>query len=134
MTPTWSSKGKRQASKLTGLRPEALIVAGGGDGQAAGLGVNALSTESSYLNLGTADVTGKSICLPKNTEASALGAAIAAAVGAGWYVSFREAANAITGIRKKIKPDSDNSKKYQELFPIYRRLCPCLKRATVPKA
>jgi xylulokinase len=79
-----------------------------------------------------ADVTGKIICLPKNTEASALGAAIAAAVGAGWYVSFREAANAMTGIRKKIKPDSDNSKKYQELFPIYRRLYPCLKRTTAP--
>ena len=60
----------------------------------------------------------------------ALGAAIAAAVGAGWYASFREAANAMTGIRKKIKPDSDNNKKYQELFPMYRRLYPCLKSAT----
>lgn len=77
-----------------------------------------------------ADVTGKNICIPKNTEASALGAAIAAAVGAGWYVSFRDAANAMTGIRKKIKPDSDNSKKYQELFQTYRRLYPCLKSAT----
>jgi len=28
-----------------------------------------------------ADITGKDICLPRNTEASALGAAIAAAVG-----------------------------------------------------
>jgi xylulokinase len=77
-----------------------------------------------------ADITGKNICLPKNTEASALGAAIAAAVGSGWYDSFREAANAMTGIRKKIKPDSDKNKIYQQLFPIYERLYPSLKSAT----
>jgi sugar (pentulose or hexulose) kinase len=74
-----------------------------------------------------ADVTGKTICLPQNTEASALGAAIAAAVGAGWHSSFREAADAMTGIRTKVKPDPDNYKKYQEFFPLYRRLYPCLK-------
>lgn len=79
-----------------------------------------------------ADVTGRNICLPKNTEASALGAAIAAAVGAGWYGSFQEAANAMTGIRKQIKPDSNNQRKYQELFPKYCRLYPCLKSATGP--
>jgi sugar (pentulose or hexulose) kinase len=77
-----------------------------------------------------ADITGKNICLPKNTEASALGAAIAAAVGAGWHSSFQEAANAMTGILKKIKPDPNNYRKYQELFPIYKRLYPCLKNAT----
>lgn len=77
-----------------------------------------------------ADVTGKNICLPKTTEASALGAAIAAAVGVGWHPSFRQAAKAMTKICKKIKPDWDNSHGYQELFPIYSRLYPCLKRAT----
>jgi sugar (pentulose or hexulose) kinase len=77
-----------------------------------------------------ADVTGKTICLPKNTEASALGAAIAAAVGAGWYRSFQEAASAMTGIRKQIKPDLNNYRKYQELFPIYKKLYPCLKSVT----
>jgi sugar (pentulose or hexulose) kinase len=76
-----------------------------------------------------ADVTGKNICLPKNTEASALGAAIAAAVGAGRHPSFREAANAMIGMRKKIKPDLYNYRKYQELFPVYRRLYPRLKGA-----
>lgn len=77
-----------------------------------------------------ADVTGKNVCIPRNTEASALGAAIAAAVGARWYPSFRKAANAMTGIRKKIKPDFDNFRRYQELFPVYRRLYPCLKSTT----
>lgn len=46
------------AAQETGL-PEGLpIVAGIGDGQAAGLGVNAVGAEEVYLNLGTAVVTG----------------------------------------------------------------------------
>ncbi len=46
------------AAKQTGLRPGTLVVAGGGDGQAAGLGVNALGGGRAYLNLGTAVVGG----------------------------------------------------------------------------
>ncbi len=80
-----------------------------------------------------ADVTGKNVCLPRNSEASALGAAIAAAVGAGWYPSFQEAADAMTAILKEIKPDLNNRRKYQKLFRIYRRLYPCLKSATDSK-
>jgi sugar (pentulose or hexulose) kinase len=39
-----------------------------------------------------ADISGKNVCLPENTEAPCLGAAICAAIGAGWYRTFREAA------------------------------------------
>lgn len=46
------------AAKVTGLKPGTPVVAGGGDGQAAGLGVNALSARRAYLNLGTAAVSG----------------------------------------------------------------------------
>ena len=48
----------KEASEQTGLSTETLIVAGGGDGQAAGLGANALTSERAYLNLGTAVVAG----------------------------------------------------------------------------
>lgn len=47
-----------QAANSIGLRCGTLVVAGGGDGQAAGLGVNALGGGSAYLNLGTAVVGG----------------------------------------------------------------------------
>jgi len=47
-----------QAAAQTGLLPGTLVVAGGGDGQAAGLGVNALDPSRAYLNLGTAVVSG----------------------------------------------------------------------------
>lgn len=47
-----------EAAASAGLLPGTLVVAGGGDGQAAGLGVNALTPSRAYLNLGTAVVSG----------------------------------------------------------------------------
>jgi xylulokinase len=47
-----------QAAELTSLPAGTPVVAGGGDGQAAGLGVNALTPGRAYLNLGTAVVAG----------------------------------------------------------------------------
>jgi xylulokinase len=46
------------AAALTTLPAGTPVVAGGGDGQAAGLGVNALTPGRAYLNLGTAVVAG----------------------------------------------------------------------------
>ena len=48
----------REAAGATGLIAGTMVVAGGGDGQVAGLGVNALRPERAYLNLGTAVVSG----------------------------------------------------------------------------
>ncbi len=76
------------------------------------------------------DITGREIWLPKNTEASALGAAIAAAVAAGWHPSFRDAANAMAAIRKKIRPDPGNHAKYRKIFALYQKLYPLLKSVT----
>jgi xylulokinase len=75
-----------------------------------------------------ADVTGKIICIPKNTEASALGAGIAAAIGAGWYRTFREAAKEMTEIKKRIAPDEQNRKTYQQLYSGYKELYPALSK------
>jgi len=48
----------REAAEATGLKTGTRVVAGGGDGQSAGLGVNALNPGRAYLNLGTAVVSG----------------------------------------------------------------------------
>ncbi|MCX6144745.1 MAG: FGGY family carbohydrate kinase [Ignavibacteriales bacterium] len=74
-----------------------------------------------------ADVTGRNICLPENTEASALGAAIAAAVGMGWCWTFKEAARKMTGVRKTIRPEKKNQREYQRLYFEYKRIYPRLK-------
>jgi sugar (pentulose or hexulose) kinase len=46
------------AAEATGLKAGTLVVAGGGDGQAGGLGVGTLTAGRAYLNLGTASVSG----------------------------------------------------------------------------
>jgi sugar (pentulose or hexulose) kinase len=48
----------KEAATATGLKYGTKVIAGGGDGQSAGLGVNALIPERAYLNLGTAVVSG----------------------------------------------------------------------------
>jgi len=74
-----------------------------------------------------ADVTGKRICIPHTNEASALGAAIAAAVGAGWHKSFARAAQAMTGIKRTFEPDDAKLQCYQQQFRAYRRIYPQIK-------
>ena len=76
-----------------------------------------------------ADVTGKVVCIPHNTEASALGAGIAASVGAGWYRTFKEAANEMVKMKKHIHPDSENHKKYKKLSTFYKKIYPVLQKA-----
>jgi sugar (pentulose or hexulose) kinase len=78
-----------------------------------------------------ADVTGRRICIPETTEASALGAAIAAAVGSSWYRTFREAARKMTRIKKENKPDLRNHREYKQLFARYERLYPALKQEVI---
>jgi sugar (pentulose or hexulose) kinase len=73
-----------------------------------------------------ADITGRNICIPENTEASGLGAAIAAVVGIGWYRSFKEAAHAMTGVRKTIRSEKKNQGKYQQLYLEYKQIYPSL--------
>jgi sugar (pentulose or hexulose) kinase len=71
-----------------------------------------------------ADITGKNICIPGNTEASALGAGICAAVGAGWYRTFQEAANAMTGTERRIRPKKENHYIYRKLSEAYKTSYP----------
>jgi xylulokinase len=100
--------------KTTGIRVREFVAIGGG--AASDLWCHIL-----------ADVTGKNICLPQNTEASGLGAGIAAAVGAGWHPTFKAAAQAMTGVEKTIKPDTQNHQKYQRRFTAYKNIYPGLK-------
>lgn len=57
-----------------------------------------------------------------------MGAAIAAAVGAGWYPSFKKAAHEMAGIKKTIRPEAKNLRIYQQLFAVYKSIYPSLKK------
>ncbi len=101
---------------VTGTRVTDLITIGGG------------ATNSLWCHI-LADTTGKNVCIPETTEASALGAAIAAAVGAGFYTTFREAARTMTRIKDVIRPDARNHEKLQQLLIRYKRLYPLISRS-----
>ena len=59
-----------------------------------------------------ADVTGYSVKIPKVTEATALGAAMAAGVGCGIYKSLSHAAKELVEWDKTYKPNMENKKLY----------------------
>ncbi len=62
-----------------------------------------------------ADATQLPVQRSLSNEASALGAGISAAVGAGWFASFEEAAAAMTNDAELIEPDQNVAEKWQDL-------------------
>ncbi len=104
----------REVEKAAGVSLKEFVAIGGG------------AANEIWLSI-FADITGKSILVPENAEASALGAGITAAVGEGWYASFKTAARNMTGREREIRPDRRRRKIYAGLFESYRKLYPVLK-------
>jgi sugar (pentulose or hexulose) kinase len=72
-----------------------------------------------------ADATGRDVKRLETPEASALGAAMAAAKGAGWYRSIMEASQSMSGKPSKtFRPRMKQAKAYAELLTIYEELWP----------
>ncbi|MFK7853842.1 MAG: FGGY-family carbohydrate kinase [Granulosicoccus sp.] len=69
-----------------------------------------------------ADALGKPVHISKTIEASALGAAMIAAYGVGWYDSITDAAHAMAGSTTVVQPDPAQHKIYQQLLAIYKKL------------
>ena len=71
-----------------------------------------------------ADSTGLPVIRGLSSEASALGAGITAAVGAGWYGGFAEASAGMTRIAEQIDPNPAEAPAWQDLsrrqFKLYR--------------
>jgi len=68
-----------------------------------------------------ADVTGCRVKIPKVTEATALGAAMAAGVGAGIYTSLADAAKELVVWEREYLPKRENFEKYQEMKQNWQR-------------
>ncbi len=68
-----------------------------------------------------ADVTGCKIKIPKVTEATALGAVMAAGVGVGIYSSMRDAAKKLVVWDKVYEPNKQNKKTYDEIKLRFQR-------------
>jgi len=69
-----------------------------------------------------ADASGKPVHVSTTIEASALGAGMIAAFGAGWFDSITAAAEAMSGDTTAVYPDAGKKNVYDELLAIYRQL------------
>ncbi len=96
-----------------GLKVERIFLGGGGAKSPLWLQIHA-------------DILKKPVHLARESEACALGSAMAAAVAAGAYRDFDEAARAMVAIEKSVEPDPANAAVYDDLFgryvELYRRL------------
>jgi FGGY-family pentulose kinase len=96
-----------------GLKVERIFLGGGGAKSAIWLQIHA-------------DILQKPVHLARESEVCALGAAMAAAVAAGFYNDFDEAAHAMVAIERLVEPDPANAAVYDDLFvryvDLYRRL------------
>jgi FGGY-family pentulose kinase len=96
-----------------GLKVERIFLGGGGARSALWLQIHA-------------DILKKPVRLARESEACALGSAMAGAVAAGIYPDFDQAASAMVAIERLVEPDPANAAIYDELFgnyvDLYRRL------------
>ncbi len=108
-------EGAERTEKRSGVRITELRVAGGG------------SQSDAALQL-TADVFGLPASRPHVYEASGLGAAMDAAVGAGIHPDFPAAIQEMTRLRDTFEPDSKTHARYDELYNgVYKRMYDRLK-------
>ena len=97
-----SSINLEKIKEFTGLKISEIVFAGG-------------ASRGALWSQILADVTGCIVKIPKVTEATALGAAMAAGVGAGIYGSITDAAKELVVWDKIYKPDMDNKKIYDDI-------------------
>lgn len=71
-----------------------------------------------------ADILRKRIVVPAVTEASLLGAAMLAGVGAGTYSSLPDAVAQAVRLSSVYEPDKARADLYDRLFQVYRRIYP----------
>lgn len=79
------------------------------------------------LNQLKAEMFGIPAAVMEEKDTSALGAAMTAAVGAGWYADFGEAAGDLCKIKERIEPVGTYRGWLEKRFSIYKKLYPAVK-------
>jgi len=88
--------------EFSGIKIDTIIFAGG-------------ASKGNLWSQILADVTGRTVKIPKVTEATALGAAMSAGVGAGVYSSLIHASKKLVVWEKEYTPNMENKKIYDAL-------------------
>jgi len=73
-----------------------------------------------------ADIMELPVELVKTDELGALASAMAAAVAAGEYADFPEAAKAMTEVKSRVEPNPETYKFYRKKFGLYKQITQCL--------
>lgn len=94
-------------ASLTGKKPAEVTFASGG------------SKSPLWCQI-LADVLNIPVKVPVVKEATALGAAILAGIGAGLYTDIRQTAKKLVKIEKTYYPDPDNAKTYSQLYDTWK--------------
>ncbi len=97
-----SSINLDKIKKFSGIEFEEIVFAGG-------------ASKGALWSQILADVTGYRVKIPKVTEATALGAAMAAGVGCGIYKNLTQAAKELVVWDKTYEPNVENKKIYDEI-------------------
>ena len=97
-----SSINLENIKKFSGVEIDEIVFAGG-------------ASKGTLWSQIVADVTGYRVKIPKVTEATALGAAMAAGVGCGIYTSLESAAESLVVWDKTYEPNMRNKKVYDSL-------------------
>ena len=95
------------------ITPDRLVAVGG-------------ATRNAFWMQNKADVTGLPIEVPDLEEATPLGAAMLAGIGAGLYRDEREAFERVCRPGKTYWPNPENAARYRECYRIYQQLYPTL--------
>jgi sugar (pentulose or hexulose) kinase len=110
------SLATKAVERTTGERTEEFALIGGG-------------AKSNLWRQIIADTSGKKVLRMASDEASSLGAGISAAVAAGWFPTFEDAAKNMVHVKNVTRPNSQNAEqysnqliKYQEIYPAIRNI------------
>ena len=86
------------------------------------------ASRNHVLNAMKAELFGVPAVVSEETDTSALGAWMTAAVGLGWFSGFEEAAGQICKIKETINPCSRYQKILKQRFAVYKELYPATKK------
>ena len=92
----------KKIEEFSGIKTKTIVFAGG-------------ASKGALWSQILSDVTGCKVKIPNITEATALGAAMSAGVGAGIYTDLKSAAKELVTWDKEYTPNMENHQKYKEI-------------------
>ena len=113
---TFSLRDSLEILREAGVRVKQVRASGGG-------------AKSQFWRQLQADIFNVEVITTNVEEGTAIGAAILASVGAGYYSSVEEACTAIIRPVTRVEPIRHNVELYEDLYQVYRSLYPAMREA-----